>query len=225
MTALKPLLKRLLPAGRSLRRPLFGMFRSVQLHLDLASETLIWLGLYERETHRHLQRLASESASCVDIGAGKGELVCWWLRHFPGQAVVAVEPNPVEIDILRANVAANFSSAPAALSIWPGFAGPGAPDRNRPLATLCAGLSDPIFIKIDIEGAEQALLENAAEFLADHPCRLLIEVHGAAVEEACLAVLRRSGYQVEIVNFAWWRAFLREHRPLAHNRWLIARRP
>lgn len=222
MSAFARLIKKMLPTGRRLRRPLTGMFRTVRLHLDLASETQIWLGFYERETHRRLVRLAGSSGSCIDIGAGKGELVCWWLRQFPGRPIVAVEPNPVELAVLHQNVAANFPAPPGALTVWPGCAGPGPPATHRELAELCASLPDPVFIKLDIDGGEASLLENARTFLAAHPCRMLIEVHSVDLENACRSLLDRCGYRIEVVDFAWWRRWLREHRPIPHNRWLVA---
>jgi precorrin-6B methylase 2 len=224
MSSIRSAIKRLLPAGRQRRRVVRGIFYGLQLHLDLGSETLIWLGLYEQETHFHLVRLSTGAASFLDIGAGKGELVCWWLRRFPGMPVMAVEPNPRELDILRLNVAANFEATPAALSIWPGFAGPGAATTHRELGTLCAGVPDPVFIKLDIDGGEADLLQGSTKFLAAHPCRLLVEVHSLELESSCLKILRECGYQCEIVDFAWWRRWLPERRPIPHNRWISAQR-
>jgi precorrin-6B methylase 2 len=222
MSALKRWLKSFLPAGRHPRRPVTGLFRDLRLHLDLASETLIWLGVYERETYPHIRRFAAQSGSCIDIGAGKGELVCWWLREYPAKPVIAVEPNLGEVEVLQQNVAANVHTAASTLVIWPGYAGPGPTDRHRELASLCAALPDPIFIKLDIDGGEAALLENATDFLRSRSTRLLIEVHSVALEEACIARLQQCNYQVEIINPAPWRRWLKEHRPIAHNRWLVA---
>ncbi len=222
MSALEPWFKNLLPTGRHPRRPLAGLFRGLRLHLDFASETLIWLGVYERETYSHTLRFAAHSSSFIDIGAGKGELVCRWLRRYPDRPVIAVEPNADEVAVLKRNIAANFQEPPSALVIWPGYAGPGPSDRHRELASLCLALPEPIFIKLDIDGGEAALLENAAEFLSSRSSQLLIEVHSIELEKACIAQLQRCNYRVAIINPAPWRRWLKEHRPIAHNRWLVA---
>lgn len=218
----KRFFKGLLPSGHRPRRVLTGLYAGLRLHLDLQAEVMVFAGLYERETHRDIARMAGTCEAFVDIGAGKGELTCYWLRRFPGRPVIAVEPNSSEVDWLRQNVEANFHSQPRALSVWPGCAGPGPDASHRGLAQLCAGLPGPILVKIDIDGGEAALLENAAEFLSTHSCRLLLEVHSVELEQGCAAVLARSGYAVRTIDQAGWRRWLPEQRPLAHNRWIVA---
>lgn len=222
MSRLVRAVKTFLPRGRRLRPVRSGLFRGIRLHLDLESEALIWLGIYERETYAHVARLAADSAACLDIGAGKGELVCYWLRRFPGRPVVAVEPNPAEVELLRRNVAANVSP-PAALEIFAGFAGSG-PSPARSLSDLCRRLPEPIFVKIDIEGAELHLLTHSLQLLRQRNLRLLVETHGAAVEQGCASTLAECGYRVTTIDRSPWRKWVPEYRPLAHNRWLVAER-
>ncbi len=222
MSALARAVKFFLPPGRQLRRVQTGLLRGLRFNLDLHSESLFWLGLYERETYPHIERLASTCSAYVDIGAGKGELICYWLRRFPERPAIAVEPSAVELELLRENVRANTGTLPPALTFWPGFAGSGPAATHRTLADLCADLPDPVFVKIDIEGAEVALLAGAAAMLEARPCRFLIEVHSREGESTCLEQLQGCGYRTAVIDFATWRPWLRERRDLAHNRWLTA---
>ena len=77
----------------------------------------------------------------------------------------------------------------------------------------------PGFIKIDIEGAEDVALEHAAETLATHRPKLIIEVHGADKEERCKATLRQFGYNIVIVDQG---KFLKDPARRGYNRWLAA---
>jgi hypothetical protein len=79
----------------------------------------------------------------------------------------------------------------------------------------------PTFIKLDIEGGEVDALRGASEALRQRPS-LLIEVHGESAEAESRKILVEHGYQPETVNRRKW---LTEYRPMAHNRWLVCRRP
>jgi len=225
MNPLKTVLLRLLSPERRLRRPLAGPYRGLKLHLELASETLTWLGLYEVEIHDTFRRMAARSRALVDRGASRGELACWWLARRPGRPVVAVEPDPVELALFERNLAANFSAAPAALTLWRGFVGAGPRETHRSLAELCRSLPAPLCIKLDIDGGEADVLGEAADFLSATPCRLLVEVHSLELEIGCLETLHAAGYRTRIINQARWRRLLPEFRPLPHNRWIAAWSP
>jgi hypothetical protein len=59
--------------------------------------------------------------------------------------------------------------------------------------------STPDFIKMDIEGAEAAVLRDAPEILKRGPA-LTIEVHSEDLERDCLDTLHHKGYRAVIVN-------------------------
>jgi len=71
-------------------------------------------------------------------------------------------------------------------------------------------------VKIDVEGAEAAVLRGAPRVL-DHRPALVIETHGARVERECAELLRDRGYRVRVVS---QRARLKEHRA-PDNRWIV----
>jgi len=80
----------------------------------------------------------------------------------------------------------------------------------------------PGFVKVDVDGAELDVLAGMQELLRVHRPVVFVEVHGADREGNCSAFLTSRGYEVRIVKNAWWRALYPEHRPIGHNRWLLA---
>lgn len=215
-------LKIVLPRGRAPHTLCFGPMAGIRLHLDLRSELLIWLGTYEAETYADLRRLLRGCRSAVDLGAAKGDLSIHFLRQLGMQRVVAVEPLESERHYLVANLALNGLADDSRLTVHAGYAGRGDSPLWRTLDDLTTDLPAPLFLKIDIDGPEAEVLADAQLLLANQDCRLLIETHSPSAEAGCIAQLRGLGYTAKIISPAWWRIFVREHRPIPHNRWLAA---
>jgi hypothetical protein len=74
----------------------------------------------------------------------------------------------------------------------------------------------PGLLKIDVEGAEAAVLRGASAVLDRRPA-LVIETHGARVEAECAELLAARGYRLTVVG---QRRRLKEHRA-PDNRWLV----
>jgi hypothetical protein len=217
--------KRFLPRGRHPRTILLGIFRGIRLYLDLHIELQIYAGLYEHETYADVRRMARGCRSFVDLGAAKGEFSIYFLRRAGIEQVIAVEPAERERGFFEANLGLNSLQADPRLKIHAGFAGEGPGPQWRTLDALTSGLPAPLFIKIDIDGPEAAVLATGRDTLAAKDCRLLIETHSPEAELGCDRQLRDLGYRTRIISPAWWRIILPEHRPIPHNRWLVAWRP
>lgn len=197
--------------GRSTQR------LSVKLSL-LALHFRVWTGRYTSETVQfrrrrvHFGRLATavalideiwargeydppckESPTVIlDVGANIGVSVLWWNHLFPDARVIAVEPDPVSVALLRKNVAEwgltyrthvlesavvgqageaiLFSDAGSLGETTNSTLPPMAPsDSIRGIA--CAGVqlshliksSRPQLVKIDIEGGEYEILLEALQ--------------------------------------------------------------
>lgn len=225
MIALTQFLKRVLPHGRHPRTIRAGFYRGIRLHLDLQCELQVYAGLYERETYADMRRLARGCRTFIDLGAAKGELSVYFLRKPGIERVIAAEPAENERVLFGANLALNSLRADQRLRIHAGFAGEGLGPDWRTLDDLAAGVPPPLFIKIDIDGPEAAVLATGQHTLATKDCRLLIETHSPEAELDCDAQLTGVGYRTRIIYPAWWRIVLPEHRPIPHNRWLVAWRP
>jgi hypothetical protein len=204
---------------------LTGLLRGIRLDLDLqAGEIQLWAGLYERETFSAIRRLVRGCRGAIDLGAARGDLVAYLLRQPELQRLVAVEPEVRELALLHRTLDLNGLTGDARLHVHAGFAGRGEPPAWRTLDELAAALPSPLFVKIDIDGPEAAVLADARGMLRAKDCRLLIETHSPEAESGCADLLSECGYAVTIIHPAWWRIFLPEHRPIPHNRWLSARR-
>lgn len=216
--ALKEAVKRRLPEGRKVRVLRFGIGRGLRLGLDLHDGDIgTYLGLYEIELSRHLRALAVRGAKCFDLGGNLGydALV---LAKLTGGPVVSVERDGVLAAALRANADRNPSLGP--VTVVTAEVASSTSASSVTIDDLAAAHFVPDLIKIDIEGGELEALRGADRVLATRP-GILLEVHGERLEWDCLELLRAAGYAPpDVVDRRRW---LPEHRPLAHNRWLIFR--
>lgn len=122
--------------------------------------------------------------SIVDCGANIGLSAAYFLRRFPASRVIAVEPDPVNLELCRRNLAGfgnrveivdaavwpeetRLSLDPAAIGTWAssvvrGERSSGASVRGVTIESLLreAGLDELDLLKIDIEGAELPLFQS-----------------------------------------------------------------
>ena len=77
----------------------------------------------------------------------------------------------------------------------------------------------PGLIKLDVDRAELSALTGAKGLLAAHRPHLIVEVHSVELERQCAELLIELGYRPRIVTERRW---LRENRPIEHNRWIVA---
>lgn len=215
----KQIIKRLLlPKGGAIREIRFGIGRGLRMQLDLQTQLQRVFGLDERELTGFLEELIPCCKSLVDVGANDGYYSLIFLKS-DAQVVVACEPSDV-VDRLVTNAAANGYHAGPRLKIERRSVGLGA--GNVTLHELLWGLPRPVLVKMDIEGAELLALQSMGA--GTHMDRLLwiIETHSVELETACLSWLRNRSYSPVVVDHAWWRRLLPEHRPDSHNRWIVA---
>lgn len=204
----------LLPKGRNPRRLPLGIGKGIRLRIDLHDGMVrTYLGLYEIELNKHIRRLARPGVPAFDIGGREGydAMVIAKLTAAP---VLSVDFEPEFCDEIRRNADLNPALADK-ITVAQAFVD----DTGVTLDELAAEHFMPGFVKMDIEGGEAAALRGATQVLAHHP-GLLVEVHAVDIEAEVLDILRGAGYDdVQIVNP---RAWLADHRPIDHNRWVIA---
>jgi len=190
------------------------------------------LALYEPEAMKAIRGLVNIGDCCIDVGANLGYYtisLANWVG--PSGLVVAFEPFPGNFAILEKNVQLNqlhnvmlersaLSNCSGSVQLIYGVAdrfsatpsiGGYAVEGNRvsvnvpscQLDDYAAGLKKaPNFIKIDVEGAELAVLEGARRTLTAVRPILLVEIHGWGTDESekVLQVLSDFHYDTQIVG-------------------------
>lgn len=184
--------------------------------------------------HEYAFETRTRAPSIVDAGAHVGAATHYFKRRYPDARVLAFEANPVTFALLQENIARNHLSdvhaTQAALAPQSGEIAfyttptddePGAWGDSAirqawheeetavvrvPAVTLSSLLSEPVdLLKLDIEGMETAVLEEAAGSLRQVR-EVILEYHGARGNPAnsiarLTAILRAAGLTPEIRQF------------------------
>jgi hypothetical protein len=211
-----------LPAGLKKRKCLTGIYRGLEFELDLNYQAQIWAGLYERETYHVIKNTAACCQWFIDIGAGKGELVVYFLKRTSANKVIAVEPQLSENEIMLRNLKYNGLDSDRRLVIVDKCVGTASGENFLSLDSFAPMVQGRGFLKIDVDGAEMDVLESGRNFLKNLRPAVLLETHSADLERQCADFFERLGFTTRIIRNAWWRKLIPEHRPIPHNRWLAA---
>ncbi len=225
MTNIRSRIKRLFLGGpgarpRELSR---GLLAALRFHIDTENQSLMLLGLYEREISNAIRLLASSCVSAIDVGAGSGWYTVFFASRPNLRPVLAIEPDDRGIELVRRNLALNVTIPETKFRVERKFAGEVDDERHCRIDTLAEDLPKPVLVKIDVEGAEVEVLRGAERLLASRSCALVVETHSPELERRCVGTLEAFDYGCRIVRPAWYRKLLPEHRPIPHNRWLIAK--
>jgi FkbM family methyltransferase len=182
-----------------------------------AYEEILVREMYRFTPRRHPMRV-------LDCGANVGISVFYWKSLDPGARITAFEPDPAIFAALAENcrrlghtdvetVEAAAWNADGRASFWcegadagrflaAGAAGHAGTEREVRTVRLRDRLTEPIdLLKLDVEGAELAILRDCADRLADVD-HLYVEVHGFDGETQplaeVLAILRDAGFRVDV---------------------------
>lgn len=177
----------------------------------------IYLGTYEREQTALFRELIRPGHTVLDVGGHVGYYtVLASVLAGPGGAVWAFEPNPANAAFLRRHAAvnglANVHVEQAAVSDAEGTArfdfGTGSGTghlstdgeievRTLRLDDFCAERSIvPHAVKIDVEGAEGAVLEGFARTVESARPTIFLSTHGPGPHRRCVEWLRARGYRL-----------------------------
>jgi hypothetical protein len=206
---------------RKPRTILTGPFRGIVMGLSLRTQMQVYVGLFEKETHPWINRLSKGIATAVDIGMAEGEYTIYFLTKTKATKVFGFEPDVSCMPFLRENCELNGVGQSDRLEISTRFVGVSDSEQAIRLDSLAESVEAPCFVKMDVDGAEEQILEGAKTFNSLPGVRWLIETHSKELEDACEKILKGAGYQTRIIPNAWWRVFVPELRP-GHNRWLAA---
>jgi FkbM family methyltransferase len=157
----------------------------------------------------------------VDIGANVGMATVWFGVTYASAAIVAIEPNPRAVQLLRRNVESNglgdrvriLDAAVAASSGIASFKpstysvestlgqGPGSISVNTITLEEVLGLAGhrPIpLLKLDCEGCEVGLLGQAAEGLPQSCTAVVGEYHDVSIGERIHLRLMQLGFDARL---------------------------
>ncbi len=212
---------RLIP-GKAVLPILQGSLRGTKWVVG-AGEHGYWLGSYEMNKRLAFEREIFPGAVVYDIGANVGyfSLLAAVLAGPEGR-VFAFEPLPRNLAFLRRHVALNglgniVAIVPAAVSERSGEAAfdTGASSAMGHLTEsggitvqmvaldemMAAGeLPPPDFMKIDVEGAEYAVLKGARDLLKKYQPVLFLDTHQREAHRPTIALLQELGYGFEILD-------------------------
>jgi len=182
-----------------------------------ASNHGCWLGTYELPKQLAMLRHIRPGMVCYDVGANVGFYTLFF-SHLVGIGgrVLAFEPFPRNVALLRRHIELNhcanvtvfdaavadregttlFEEAPSASMGRVSDHGSLAVECRRLDKVISEGFPPPDLIKIDVEGAEGAVLAGAVEMLQKYAPIIFLATHGPEQHQDCVAILKQHGYSV-----------------------------
>ena len=194
--------------------------------VDLPTDKLVWAGTYEPELSTVLRELVRPGDICYDVGAYRGFFSGVFAVAGAGE-VFAFEPHPINVQQIERMIALNpqrlIRVVPVALGESTGeiefnfhselSMGKTQDSGFRPddvvaetrlvplrsIDSLVQGgqLPPPAVMKIDVEGAELAVLRGSLAVLQEHGPACVMELHSLELREQCIALLGSLGYSVK----------------------------
>jgi len=178
-----------------------------------------WLGTYEPEMQRLMEKIVRPGMRIWDIGANAGFYTLAFSRLVGGAGrVYAFEPLAGNAKNLlahvRLNELRNVTVVQTALSAATGLAGFHVAPSNSmghvaaaensylvPTVTVDGFLAErpearPDLIKVDVEGAESSLLAGGLQFLTHAAPEIVLAVHGPEQGRICADLLASLGYSL-----------------------------
>ena len=185
-----------------------------------AASHACWAGIYEAGRLRTFSDAISPGATVYDVGANVGIFsLLAAVKAGPSGLVYAFEPVERNLAFLRRhmrlNQVRNCVILEAAVSdtagirrfstaAWEPSMGRLAPDGEIEVSTVTldnciygeSGFRHPDVLKIDVEGAECAVLEGAGRSISEFHPVVFVEVHGIQQHAYCRTFLLARGYRI-----------------------------
>jgi len=196
-----------------------GPSKGMKIRYDINNRFQHLLGFYEREIYKYLQKGFAKAKTLIDVGANDGYYVLAMLKT--GKKVIACEPGIANEEIVS-NASLNGFELNKHYQLITQLIGNGNTNDFVSMKTLLATAERPVFILVDIDGAEFDLLQSCGEELDYKNIIWLFETHSPELEKQCIDFLKGKGYNITLIKNAWWRFLVKESRPLEQNRWFYA---
>jgi FkbM family methyltransferase len=176
-----------------------------------------WLGTYELSKQTAMLGYVQPGMVCYDVGANVGFYTLLFSYLAPNGRVVAFEPLGRNATLLRRHIELNhrenvtvlenavadydgtarFQEAPSPSMGYLSEQGNLAVGCRKLDSLIGAGLPPPGLIKVDVEGAEGAVLAGAAETIRKYSPIIFLATHGRQQHNKCIALLKKYGYSAE----------------------------
>lgn len=215
--------KFLFGSGIQEKRIRFGIAKGIKMFISLDDKSQRYLGLDEREIQTAFKAFSKQAEVFVDIGASDGYYGLVYYKFNPSGNIYLCDAAYRFAKEQADNFALNNYTTDKLHLISKYVCGIN-DEENISLDDLVKNVPGDIFLKIDVDGAEMIVLEGVKQVLASRNCKLIIETHSKELEDNCIHLLQQLGYKTKIISNAWWRLFIPEKRPIAHNRWFSASR-
>ena len=218
----------LAPKGEFAHRIDAGPARGLHFLIRLPQDKAMWKGTYELEFCERLKAAVRPGDVCYDIGAFRG-YTAGVFALAGASKVYAFEPMPENQATIRKVVAMNpalplelVAKAVAdregeqVLEIYRdqsmnrlgSVPGAGGGERITVQTTTVDGTAKetgkrPTLMKIDVEGAEEAVLQGAAKALKESVRAVFMEIHHARAEKQCRRLLEEAGFVSQWKEYEW----------------------
>jgi Methyltransferase FkbM domain len=197
---------------------LAGPARGIRMQLDFSGQTPKYLGMFEWELHHFYRQVLPSAQLVFDVGGAEGYCALLYAANSPGR-IVTFEPNPSEVDLLRANIDRN-PGFDGRILIKQAMVGRQNGSDSTTIDDVAKETGAPDFIKVDVDGGELDVLTGGENTLREHRPHLVVETHTHQLEQQCGSLLVEYGYRPVIKhNRRIWRE---ERGGAPHNRWLLA---
>jgi FkbM family methyltransferase len=165
----------------------------------------------------------------IDAGAYIGDTTAYFLSRFPKLRVIALEPNPESFEIAKRNLrpyaerAILLQKALFSREQINAFSGDeiGASIAPTGIEIECTTVSSLLrdyrisrldILKMDIEGAEEAVFSSQAEEWLCRTSLLLVEIHSSRIKSKIIDMLDRNGFDTQQYRSIWCAA---QRQPVA----------
>jgi FkbM family methyltransferase len=178
--------------------------------------TVLWTAFFLQDCDFNL---AEPNPTIIDVGANVGYVSVFLANKYPAARIVAVEVDPDNVDILRRNVQ-GYNVDVVQGAIWSSHSYccidrsaeksyafrvrevPEGTPGSLPALTITdllerLGTRNLDLLKLDIEGAEEALFAANYEEWVDRIRTLIVEIHGTKAYEAIKSVMIDRGFSMQ----------------------------